>query len=130
MAQQNYPDRKDPNAWDMQIGSRKVPFHEYGKHLWRMYRRGTTWESLIRQRDVWAEAYNGVTFFPKDGSKPVDYTPEEWSKRPIHLAGKSRVNRKITSDLSEIITMLEEGKDVEFVLGDSKIKKSEAKICL
>ena len=67
---------KESNGFDLQIGSRKCNYYDYGKHLLRMLKRAMTFEELSQKKRFVGIVYKGMVL--KENGEEKFLTPKEF----------------------------------------------------
>lgn len=112
------------SGFDMKIGSRYVQYADYGKHLRTMTKRAKSFEEYKKERYVYGEVYEGITYYPGDGS----FTFYPYNSKEIHdfmdgvlhgkLTGGYRRKFHRTADIDELIEIIKsDNRRIKFYIG-------------
>lgn len=67
---------KESNGFDLQIGSRKCNYYDYGQHLLRMLKRAMTFEELSQKKRFVGIVYKGMVL--RENGEEKFLTPQEF----------------------------------------------------
>lgn len=120
---------KESDNFDLKIGSKFSTLYDYGEHLLRMLKRATTWEKICNERYCYGTVFDGVEV--TENGKTTLYTPNEWEKICYDfMYGKRKGNcyrktRTVKTE-SEIVSELENGNPMEFMIGKKLNRRKTA----
>jgi len=114
----------EPHDWDLKIGSRCATFYDYGEHLYRMYSRALKYEEFLKSYLFMCVQCTGVEVL-----SPIHQimSCKEFDENFYELLNKGGTLRYThlkrfpdVSNESEILSLIEEKKDISFEIRKRK----------
>lgn len=110
-------------GFNLKISGRTRSYAEYGKHLRLMTKRAKTFDEMKKERAFWGIVLDGVTYYPADNSKPIEYPfgneCEKICDDVFYGRKKGRIARRtrMIDNVDDVVDSLTKKQPAEFYIG-------------